>query len=447
MSSPTPSTSTPARLRRSLTLGDLIIYGIVLIQPTAPMPLFGVVSQEAKGHVVTTVLIAMLAMVVTGVSYGRMARVYPSAGSAYTYVGREIHSGLGFMTGWAVALDYIINPIICTIWCSKAAGNIAPAIPYAVWATFFAILFTSLNLRGIRATARTNTLLVTAMCVVIAWFFAQAARYVFGQPSIDWTRPFYDPSTFSWGLISTGTSLAALTYIGFDAISTLSEEVHNPRRNILLATVLVCLITGGLATAEVYSAQLVWPDYNTFPDADTAFVYVAGRVGGAVLLQVVNLTLLIATMGSGMGAQLAAARLMYGMGRDNTLPRGFFAAVDSKHGIPRNNVLLVGAIALAGAFSMSYQLGAELLNFGAFIAFMGVNASAFTHECLRQRKWTLGHVLPPLAGFTICFYIWLSLRTPAKIAGFTWLVVGLIYAAWRTGGFRRALVFSDPPAE
>src|SRR5437867_849356 len=233
--------------RRVLSLRDLIFYGIVVIQPTAPMPIFGVVSQEARGHVVTALLIAMCAMLFTAISYGRMARAYPSAGSAYTYVGREIHSGLGFVTGWSMAMDYMLNPIICTIWCSKAAGNVVPQIPYAAWAVFFAVLFTLLNLRGIRATARTNEVLVAAMCVVIVYFFAAAVRYILHLPAIPpgfVTRPFYDPATFSWGAISTGTSIAVLTYIGFDGISTLSEEAHNPRRNILLATVLTCLITG-----------------------------------------------------------------------------------------------------------------------------------------------------------------------------------------------------------
>ena len=436
-----------AQLKRALSLWDLVFYGIILIQPTAPMPLFGVVSQEARGHVVTTVLIAMCAMLFTAISYGRMARAYPSAGSAYTYVGKEIHSGLGFVTGWSMAMDYMLNPIICTIWCSKAAMNLVPEIPYPFWAVFFALLFTALNLRGIRATARTNEVLVMAMSVVIIYFFIAAVRYVFHLPAVSFTRPFYDPATFSWGAISTGTSIAVLTYIGFDGISTLSEEVHNPRRNILLATVLTCLITGVLATLEVYAGQLVWPDYKTYPDVDTAFVYVAGRAGGAVLFQVVNMTLLVATIGSGMGSQLGAARLLFGMGRDNTIPRRFFGVIDAKRGIPRNNVLFTGALALAGAFALSYQLGAELLNFGAFIAFMGVNAAAFTHYFLRGERKSWSAFLPPVLGFVICLYIWLSLRTPAKIAGSIWLVIGIIYAAVKTNGFRRAIIFSEPPPE
>jgi amino acid transporter len=434
-------------LRRALGLWDLVFYGIILIQPTAPMPLFGVVSQEARGHVATTILIAMCAMLFTAISYGRMARAYPSAGSAYTYVGREIHSGLGFVTGWSMAMDYMLNPIICTIWSSKAAMNIVPEIPYAIWAVFFAVLFTALNLRGIRATARTNEVLVGAMSIVVVYFFVEAVRYVLHLPQVSLTRPFYDPATFSWQAVSTGTSIAVLTYIGFDGISTLSEEVRNPRRNILLATVITCLITGVLATLEVYLGQLVWPDYKTYPDVDTAFVAVAGRAGGMVLFHVVNLTLLVATIGSGSGAQLGAARLLYSMGRDNTIPRGFFGVIEPKRGVPRNNVLFTGALALAGAFLMSYQLGAELLNFGAFIAFMGVNAAAFTHYFLRQQEKKLVNFLPPVLGFLICGYIWLSLRTPAKVAGGIWLLVGIAYAAVKTNGFRRPIDFSEPPAE
>ncbi|MEX2260632.1 MAG: APC family permease [Bryobacteraceae bacterium] len=430
-------------LRRSLTLWDLVFYGIVVIQPTAPMPLFGVVSQEAKGHVVTTVLIAMCAMLLTAISYGRMARAYPSAGSAYTYVGREFNPGLGFLTGWSVALDYMINPVICTIWCSKAMGNIAPEVPYAVWAVFFALLYTGLNLRGIRASARTSQALVIAMSLVVVAFLAIAARYIFSLPAVDWTRPFYNPETFSVGTISTGASIAVLTYIGFDGISTLSEEVENPRRNILLATVLTCLITGVLATVQVYAGQLVWPEFSSYPDVDTAFVHVAGRAGGPVLFQVVNFTLLVATIGSGMGAHLAAARLLYGMGRDKVLPYSFFAAIDPRTGVPRNNVIFVGCLVLVGAFAMTYQLGAELLNFGAFIAFMGVNASAFVHYYLRanEKKWI--NFLPPILGFLICFYIWSSLRTPAKLAGGAWLATGLAYYAWKTHGFRKQVTLSN----
>ncbi len=439
------ATAAEPGLKRVLGLWDLVLVGIILIQPTAPMPLYGVVSQEARGHVVTTILFGMVAMLFTAISYGRMARVYPSAGSAYTYVGRELHPALGYLTGWSMVSDYVLNPVICTIWCSKAAGNFIPEIPYAAWAVFFALLFTGLNLRGIKSSASLNRWMAFGLGVVIVVFFAAAVRYILGYPTLDanlFLKPFYDKATFSWAAVSTGTSIAVLTYIGFDGISTLSEEVKNPRRNILLATVLVCVVTGVLAATEVYAAQLIWPDYKNYPDVDTAFVHIAGRAGGASMFFVMNLALLIATIGSGMGAHLAAARMLYGMGREDAIPKRFFGFV-SQNGVPRNNVLLVGGLALIGAFLMNYQMGAELLNFGAFIAFMGVNAAAFTHYFVRAEKRKLLDALIPVLGFLICFYIWLSLRTPAKVVGAVWLLAGIAYGAWKTGGFRRTAVTAD----
>jgi hypothetical protein len=302
------------QLSRSLHLRDLVVMGIILVQPTAPMPLFGVVQTEARGHVVTAVLVAMVAMLFTAISYARMAAAYPVAGSAYTYVGRQLHPALGFLTGWSMLLDYVVNPVICTIWSAKAAGNILPSVPYAVWAVFFAGLFTFLNLRRIQTTAKTNAMLAGAMLIVVAAVFIAVGRTL--GPGTDYGKPFYDASTFDWSKMGSGTALAVLTYIGFDGVSTLAEETENPRRNVGRAMVIICLIIGTLSALEVYAGQLAWPASEAFPDVDTAYVHVAGRVGGPILFQIVNLTLLIATIGSGSGGQLAGARLLYGMGRD-----------------------------------------------------------------------------------------------------------------------------------
>lgn len=425
--------------RRTLRLRDLILYGIILIQPTAPMPVFGVVSQEARGHVTTAVLIAMVAMLFTAVSYGRMARAYPSAGSAYSYVTKELHPSLGYLTGWSITMDYLLNPVICTIWCSKAAANFLPFVPYPLLALAFALFFTFLNLHGIETSARLNQWLAFSMGAVVLLFFGYSVNYLMRQPHLtagDFFLPFYNPKTFSWSTISSGTAIAVLTYIGFDGVSTLSEEVENPRRNIMLATVLTCLITGVLAALEVYAGQMIWPDYQHYPEVDTAFVYVAQRAGGILLFSIMNLTLLVATVGSGFSSQLAASRLLFSMGRDNVIPQKFFGTLDPVRQIPRNNVLFSGALALIGSLTLSYQLGAEMLNFGAFIAFMGVNLSAFMHYCVRrnQRAWT--DWLPPAAGFLVCFYIWLNLSHAAKIAGGLWLGAGLLYGFF-SGTLRR----------
>ena len=442
-------TSTAPGLRRSLTLWDAVFYGIVLVQPVAPMGIFGVVSQEARGHVITTILIGMFAMLLTAVSYGRMARVYPSAGSAFAYVGQELHPGLGYVTGWSMVMDYVLNPMICTIYCSKVAMTFIPGVPYVVWVAMFATVFTMLNLRGVKASARTNEVLAVGMFVVVILFVAAAVRYLLGASlsQADLIRPFYDPETFALPAVLTGASIACLTYIGFDGISTLSEEVENPRRNILLATVLTCLITGVLASILVYLAQLVWGNWTGFPDVDTAFIHVAGKAGGAWLFTVVSLTLLVANLGSGTSAHLGAARLLYGMGRSDALPRRFFGTVDARNRIPRNNVLLVGVLAFIGGLLLSYQLGAELLNFGAFIAFMGVNLAAFVRYWVRSDERRIMNFVLPLTGFLVCLYLWMSLRWPARLAGGIWLAAGLIYGAIRTRGFQSQMVSFEIPSD
>lgn len=447
-----PASAGPLRLKRALRLWDLIFIGIVIIQPIAPMGIFGVISNAARGHVVTTILIAMVAMLFTAVSYGRMARAYPSAGSAYTYVGKEIHPSLGYVTGWAMVMDYILNPLICTVICSQLTQNILPGVPYAVLAIAYAAGFTILNLRAVKTSARINEVLALGMTIVVVVFFAFVTRTLWGMHEYGagfFSQPFYNPATFSFSGVFHGTSIAVLTYIGFDAISTFSEEVENPRRNILLATVLVCLITGILSGLEVYAAQLIWGS-KPFPEemVVSAFPLVAQRIGGYFLFQLLNFTILIANIGSGMGSQLGAARLLYGMGRSNGIPKKFFGAIDPKNHIPRNNVILVGAIALVGAFFISYDQGAELLNFGALIAFVGVNVAAFVLYFVRapQKRWT--NFIGPLLGAFICGFIWWHLSVAAKTLGTVWMAIGIAYGAVKTKGFKADLVqFEIPPEE
>ncbi|HLV93960.1 MAG TPA: APC family permease [Candidatus Acidoferrales bacterium] len=443
--------ASPAKLKRVLGLWDLIIIGIVIIQPIAPMGIYGVINNNAGGHVVTTILIAMVGMLFTAISYGKMARAYPSAGSAYTYVGQEIHPALGYITGWAMVMDYILNPLICTVICSKLTQNILPGVPYWALAVAYAGGFTLLNLRGVKGSARINEVLAAGMSIVVVVFFAFVIRFVWGlhhYGAAFFTQPFYNPQTFSFKGVFRGTSIAVLTYIGFDAISTLSEEVENPRRNVMLATVLVCAITGILSSAEVYAAQLVWGS-KPFPQdmVESAFPLVARQAGGFFLFHLINFTVLIANVGSGMGAQLGAARLLYGMGRSDGIPKKFFGFIDAKNRIPRNNVIFVGAIALIGAFLISYERGAELLNFGALIAFMGVNAAAFIRYYVRAQKRSWTDFAFPLLGFVICFFIWRNLGHWAIILGAVWMAVGIAYGAVKTRGFKSELVRFEIPAE
>jgi len=439
----TTSAEAPLRLKRVLTQWDLILYGIVLIMPIAPVPLFGVVQKLSDGHAVTTILLSMFAMLLTAFSYGRMAAVYPSAGSAYTFVGYGLNPHLGFLAGWAMFLDYLIVPLICTVYGALTVQRLVPEVPYVVLAAAFAGTMTLINLRGIRTTARTNFVLATIMSAVILVFIALALRLLFhlqGWHGVFSTEPFYNPATFRVSSIARGTSVAALTYIGFEGITTLAEDALNPRRNVLRATVSVCLFTGLFGGLQIYLAQRVWPDWHTFPNLETAFMDVTHVVGGIFLFQALAFVLILANLGSGLSGQAGLSRLLFGMGRDNVIPRRFFAYLDPKRNTPSLNIIMIGVIAFLGAIVLNYERAAELINFGAFLAFMGVNAAALREFYLapsaRASRRLFRDAVAPVLGIIFCFAIWVSLATPAKILGGCWFVAGIIYDAVKTRGFK-----------
>jgi putrescine importer len=236
--------SNPPRLRRVLKLWDLVFYGIVLIQPIAPVGIFGIAQKLSHGFVSTAVLAALVAMMPTAFSYGRMAGIYPSAGSAYTYVSRGLNPHVGSLIGWAMILDYLVIPIVSTVYPALTFKRLFPAVPYAVWVVLIVGIIIFMNLRGIRVTARANEILLAIVSLVVVAFFYAPIRYLFhfqAWSGLISTQPFYSPKNFDFGALCTATSLAALTYIGFDGVTTLAEEVENPKRTVPLATVLVCL--------------------------------------------------------------------------------------------------------------------------------------------------------------------------------------------------------------
>jgi len=457
-SSITIQTSAPTEphLKRVLTLWDLVFYGIVLIQPIAPVPLYGVAQKLSDGHFLTTILIAMFAMLITAVSYGRMAALYPAAGSAYTYVGKGLNPHLGFLAGWAMFLDYLLQPLINTVWISTALHErYLPKVPFVAWAAIIAGIITLLNLRGIRTSARANKILLFAMFVVIGAFLVLAVRFLLrlqGLPALFSTKPFYDPATFNSQRVWTATSFAALTYIGFDGVTTLAEDVKNPKRNVLLATVLVCLFTGVFGGLEVYLGHLVWPNWRTFPNLETAFMDICSRAGGIVLFNAMGAILILAAFGSGLTGGLGAARLLFGMGRDNVLPRRVFGHLSPGSATPTYNILIIGALTLVGAVLLNaignaYQHAGELLNFGAFLAFMGVNLATFWQFTVLPRpgykRRILADALLPAVGFLFCSLIWWNLNHLAKTIGGVWFAIGVLYLAITTSGFRRAPAMID----
>ena len=439
--------------RRSLSLWDLVVYGIVLIQPIAPVPPYGFAQQLSNGHFATTILIAMFAMMITAVSYGRMANVYPQAGSAYTYVGRGFNLHIGFLIGWAMFMDYLLQPLINTVLIAKVMiAQYLPQIPYVVWAAVLSALFTGLNLIGVRSSARSNTVLLIAMFVIVFGFIVLALRFILnahGVAGLFSLAPFYDPKTFDWHTIWGATSFAALTYVGFDGITTLAEDARDPKRTIMAATVLTCAFTGVFGGLQVYLASIVWPAWQSFVDPNNAFMEIANRVGGPILFNAMSVVVLIAALGSALTGGLGAAKLLFGMGRDGVLPKRFFGYLRPGSTTPVLNMLLIGALTFIGALLLNirgqaYENAGFVLNFGALLAFMGVNFATFWQFTIRRapdaRRNVATDAIVPLVGFVFCAAIWLNLNAYAKIVGGIWLALGIIYLAYATRGFRK------PPA-
>jgi len=434
---------TAGQLKRILSRRDLILYGLVILTPTAPYPVYGIVQQTSHGYAALSYLVAMVAMLFTAASYGKMSGVFPSAGSTYTYVQNALSAHVGFLAGWAMILDYFLIPLLSVIYSALTANRLLPQVPYWIWAVAFTVGITLVNVRGIRVTARAGNVMMFLMTVCAALFVMLAARWVIlrhGAAGLIAPTVFYDPHTFSLRPLMLGAAIASISYIGFDAISTLAEDTINPERDISIATVVVCLIQTVFCVVTVYLAALVWPDFKSYPESETVILDIGSRVGGTWMMGFLTFILLVAGLASALTGQAGASRLLLGMGRDGVISRRIFAHVDPRYSTPSRSVYLMGAVSLAGSLLMHFQLAVELLNFGAFVGFILVNLSVIRHFYLRLRRRSgaalLTNLVFPLAGAAVCFYVWMNLSWKARVAGFGWLGVGVIYLAVLTRGFR-----------
>ncbi len=435
------------RLKRVLGLWDLVYYGLLLTSPIAVVPMFGVAQVLSRGHAIITILAAMVAMTATAVSFGRMATVFPSAGSVYTYASRAFNPMVGFIVGWAMFLEYLFQPLQNSLYAALTIQRLVPHVPFALLSALAVGFMTILCWFGIRTTALANQILLAMMAVVMVAFIGAAVWYIFRHDHLVGLiamQPVYDPRTFSVRAIALGTALAATTFIGFDGVSILAEEVENPQRNVLLASVLVCVFTGVLAAFEVYLAVRVWPDYRTLANQETAFMDVANVVGGYKLFAGFGAVLLISSLAAGLAGLLGAARLLYSMGRDNLIPRRVFGHLDGHRKNPSYNVLIVGGVAYLGSLTMGWERSIEILNFGALMAFMAVNLAAVRHfgfsPGMAEKRRVLLDVVIPSLGFAFCLVIFLGLQNSTLIAGAIWVIAGAIYAVFKTRVSGRPIV-------
>jgi amino acid transporter len=437
-----PGTSGQPHLKRVLSLWHLVYYGVILTSPIAAVPLFGEAQVLSHGHTVTTLLLAMIAMSVTAVSFGRMAHVYPSSGSVYSYISRTLNPHFGFILGWAMFLEYLFQPIQNSLYAVLAIHRMLPHVPFALLAAVTVGFITLLTVQGIKFNARTNEVLLGFMLLVTGIFLVQAFRHIVLHQTFSGLfslQPIYNPATFNGRALAAGTSFAALVFIGFDGVSILAEEVKNPKRNVLLASVLVCLFTGLFSGLQVYLAQLVWPDHATLTNPETAFMDVARIAGGPLLFAAYGIVLLVSSMACGLAGHVGAARLLYSMGRDDVIPKKIFGCLNPKTGSPIFNEWIVGVIAYIAVLSIPWERAAEIVTFGALLAFTAVNLVAMLHfwysPAARLRRNFFVDAFVPSFGAIFCFVLLIGLQPWTKYAGLAWLGAGLIYASYRTRMF------------
>ncbi|KOV91488.1 APC family permease [Streptomyces sp. NRRL B-3648] len=427
-------------LARTLTLRAVVLFGLAYMTPLIVLGTFGVVAASTGGAVPTAYLLALVAMLFTAHSYGKMAAAYPVAGSAYTYVRKAIDGRLGFLVGWATLLDYFFLPMV--IWLIGGAYLQAqfPGVPHWIWITGFVAVTTALNIRGIKTAERVNDLLMVFQVLVIGIFVVLSVRHVFqtgGAGALVNATPFANGATTAAG-ISAGAAIAAYSFLGFDAVTTLTEETVDPKRTMPRAILLTALIGGGIFVLVAYTTQLAHPG-SAFDDPSSAAFEIAKTIGGDLFSSVFLAGLVVAQFASGIAAQASTSRLLYAMGRDGALPHKIFARLHERYRTPALNILLTGAVGLI-ALRLDVATSTSFINFGAFTAFTFVNVSVLATYVRRRRVGEspspLSYLVAPAIGAAVDLYLLYNLDGRALTLGLIWLSLGVVYLAYLTRMFR-----------
>lgn len=434
MSTASTQTGAPS-FRPVLGLGALTFFGVAFVGPTAPYAMFGIGSANSRGHFALVYVLAAVAMVFTAISYGRMVRAHPNAGSAYAYASAEVHPTAGYFAGWAMMLDYVLMPIISVVIISSTVGRLLPEIPYPVWVIGWAALITVINLLGIEVTARFTVIWTLVLAASVLWFVGAAVAALLsgtGAGTLLSVKPFYDPASFDLGAMRSAFAIAVLSYLGFDGISTLAEDTRNAPRDVPRATIATCLICGATFTGLTYLGALVWGDWRTIPAAETAFSEVGRIMGGTALFTAIAALVVGQAFTSAVTSQASASRLLFGMARERRLPRMIFGYIHPRLNTPVYSVMLLGGLSALGPLVMNLDQAAQFVSFGACLGFIFVNLSALLRAGREWQRHTggLAALLAPAAGLLVCVYIWLGLSSAAMKLGFGWCLAGLVYFAF-----------------
>ncbi len=424
-------------LQRSLTFTDLLVYGLIFMVPIAPFGIFGSVFQGSGGMVALTYVIGAVAMMFTANSYAQMSRAFPMAGSVYTYAGRGLAPWVGFLSGWAILLDYLLVPGLLYLVASVAMNSIFGAVPVWLWLVLFVLLNTAVNYMGIAMTAKVTKVMLVAELIVLAIFLVVGVTAVASGKGNGFSfEAFYNSNTFSISLVLGAVSIAVLSFLGFDGISMLAEENQDSARSIGRAMVAALLLAAALFVAQTWVGAMLVPDPAGIianGDAAGTSFYDAARVGGGEWLAWLTAfaTAIAWGFANSLVAQAATSRLLFAMARDKQLP-SFLAKVHPTHKVPVNATLLVAAVSLVLGLYMSLRddgitLLSSLINFGALTAFLVLHVSVVNHFIHRQRsKDYLRHLVYPVIGFAILAFVVVNAKVAAQILAFIWIAVGVI---------------------
>ncbi|MFL4473056.1 APC family permease [Paeniglutamicibacter sp. MACA_103] len=433
---------TTPTLTRTLKLPSLVLFGLAYLTPLIVLGIFGIIAEATEGAAPAAYLLALVAMLFTAHSYGRMAIAYPVAGSAYTYVRRSIDPRVGFLVGWAILLDYLFLPMVIWLIGGSYLSAQFPGIPIGLWIVGFILITTALNILGIKVADKANYVLMAFQLLVIVFFVALSIGNVVstsGAGGLASTQPFFN-DTSSFATISAGAAIAAYSFLGFDAVTTLTEETIEPRKNMPRAIMLIALIGGGIFVTVSYVTQLVHPG-GVFADSASAASSIALQIGGQLFGAVFLAGLVVAQFASGLAAQASASRLLYAMGRDSVLPKALFGRLNAKFHTPVANLIITGIIGLIAIF-LDVATSTSFINFGAFAAFTLVNASVVFHFVRQRRAGNqlnfVSYVVVPVVGTIVCAYLLSQLDGNAITLGLSWLALGVVVLALITRGFRSA---------
>ncbi|MFC3533771.1 APC family permease [Vogesella facilis] len=427
-------------LKRSLTLSSVVMFGLAYMTPIIVLGTFGIMADSTHGSVAGAYLLALVAMLLTARSYGVMAAEFPVAGSAYSYVRKAISPKAGFLVGWAVLLDYLFLPMVIWLFGAVYLNSAFPQLPMALWIIGFIVITTAINIIGIKLANTVNYLMMLIQMLVLLAFVALALHYVWGDPgkSLFSLAPLYQAGV-PHGLLLAGAAIACYSFLGFDAVTTLTEETINPKQVIPRAIMLITLLGGGIFVVSAYAVQLAHPGYQ-FVSTDAAAAEIAKNIGGDIFVSIFLIGLIIGQFASGLSAQASASRLLYAMGRDGVLPGALFGQLSARFQTPVAAILLCGAVALL-ALLMDVTTSVSFINFGAFLAFSCINLAVIAHFYLRRRSPAprdfLNYLLLPALGALADLWLLVSLDQKALTLGLVWLGLGTLYLAYLTGGFRR----------